>query len=149
MIKGILLKSPPIMRGMSETDILSKLDPLNEYEPKYEMDSDSGVHTTRRVFCTDNLYITTYTSEDGMLNSLMDVYEAASTGAPDLIKAFRKGNAIFVAYQKLEDKFEDATYTVMIEELIRVTAFFVRKFGVDTASDYVREYVDLCVAWSN
>jgi len=150
MIKGILLKSPPIMEGMSETDILSKLDPLKEYESKYEMNSrgSSGeIHTTRRIFYTDELYITTYTSEKEMIDSLWEVYDVLTHGAPKLVKAFRKGDAIFVAYPKLEDKFEDATYTVLIDELVRVTAFFIKHFDREKAIEFVEDYIDLCVAW--
>ena len=129
------------MENMSETDILSKLDPLKEYEAKYDLDSetDSGaVHTTRRVFYTDELYITTYTTEGNLLESLWDVYYVLTQGAGKLVKAFRKGDAIFVAWPKPEDKFEDATYTVLIEELIRVAAFFVKEFPTEEAIEYLK-----------
>jgi hypothetical protein len=151
MIKGILLKSPPIMRGISETDILSSLDPLKEYESKYELDSSTeagDVHTTRRVFYTDKLYIVTYTTEKVILQNLWEVYDTLTMAAPDIIKAFRKGDAVFVSYPKFEDKFEDATYSVLIDELVRVTAFFCREFDKETAVNYVKDYVDLCVAWN-
>lgn len=152
MIKGILLKSPPIMKEISEADILSSLDPLKEYEPKYELDSTTSsgdeIHTTRRIFYTDKLYITTYTTENVMLENMWEVYSTLSTAAPELIKVFKKGDAIFVAYPKYEDKFEDATYTVLIEELTRVAAFFCRSFDKEDAINYIKEYIDLCVAWN-
>ena len=128
------------MEGMSETDILSKLDPLKEYESKYEMNSrgSSGeIHTTRRIFYTDELYITTYTSEKEMIDSLWEVYDVLTHGAPKLVKAFKKGDAIFVAYPKL----------VLIDELVRITAFFIKHFDREKAIEFVEEYIDLCVAW--
>jgi len=153
MIKGFLFKNKPHMNEFSEVDILSRLDPLKESEDKFDFTTtigDEEVSATRRSFYSEDLYISTYTSESsGVLDSLWDVYNAINMGAPEVLRAFKKGNAIFVAWPRFEDdKFDDSAYTIFIEELIRVSALFIREFGsAEIASKYIQSYVDLCVAW--
>ena len=152
MIKGFLLKNKPNMEEISEADVMSQLDPLKECEDKFDFNTvigDKQISTTRRSFYTDSLYITTYTADNDVLSALWEVYNVLNRACGNLIKSFVVGNALFVVYPRYEDdKFEDATYSVMIEELVRVAAFFCKEFGVDDMSEeYVKRYVSLCVSY--
>lgn len=152
MIKGILLEKKPGMADIAESDVLSKFDPLNKYEDRFDVTfgPDKELSATRRVFYSDSLYITTYTSQHkDVIDTLMEVYNILNRCVPEFIKAFKKGdNAIFVAWPRYEDKFEDATYTLMIEELTRIAAFFMKEFGVDDeVCNYLKAYVNLCISW--
>lgn len=139
------------MEEISDAEIMSQLDPLKECENKYSFSTNVGdkqISTTRRAFYTDTLYITTYTAEEEVINALWEVYNVLNNAAPNLIKSFIVGSALFVAWPKYDDRFEDAAYSTMIEELVRVSAFFCKEFGVDDATtDYVKRYVELCVAY--
>lgn len=151
MIKGILLKHSPKMKEMSEIEILSQLDPLNEYDQlSTRVDPISGYTIYRRSYYSDNLYITSYSSEGkDVIDSIWEVYETLNYGAPNFIKSFRKDqNMIIVSWPRYEDdKFEDASYTLMIEELTRFTAFILKNFSgsAESLSVYLKEYINMCI----
>ena len=150
MIKGILLKRAPHMRDISELEILGQLDPLKEYDQlNTKVDPISGSSIYRRSYYSNDLYISTYASIEKLnVEAIWDVYNTLNEGAGDYIKAFMKDeNTIVVAWPRYEDKFEDAQYTLLIEELTRVTAFFMKEFGInDDSARYLRNYIDLCVS---
>ena len=140
------------MKEVSEFDILSKLDPLKEYEPKYDLTvgrEGGNISSTRRMFYTDDLYITIYTSPDSVVTeSLWELYQILNKAAGDIIKAFRKDNAIFVSWPRFEDKFDDATYTLMVEELARVSSFLLKELGTDEEVEkMVSNYIEMCISW--
>ena len=161
MIKGILLKHSPKMKEISEIEILSQLDPLNEYDQlSTRVDPISGYTIYRRSYYSDNLYITSYSSEGkSVIDSIWEVYETLNYGAPNFIKSFRKDqNMIIVSWPRYEDdKFEDASYTLMIEELTRFTAFsnifkyyfafILKNFSgsAESLSVYLKEYINMCI----
>lgn len=150
MIKGILLKRAPHMRDISELEILGQLDPLKEYDQlNTKVDPISGNSIYRRSYYSDDLYISTYASIEKLnVEAIWDVYNTLNEGAGDYIKAFMQDeNTIVVAWPRYEDKFEDAQYTLLIEEITRVTAFFMKEFGInDDSARYLRNYIDLCVS---
>lgn len=138
------------MRDISELEILGQLDPLKEYDQlNTKVDPISGSSIYRRSYYSNDLYISTYASIEKLnIEAIWDVYNTLNEGAGDYIKAFMKDeNTIVVAWPRYEDKFEDAQYTLLIEELTRVTAFFMKEFGInDDSSRYLRNYIDLCVS---
>jgi hypothetical protein len=150
MIKGILLKRAPHMKEISELEILGQLDPLKEYDQlTTRVDPLSGSTIYRRSYYSDDLYISTYASIEKLnVEAIWDVYNTLNEGAGDYIKAFMKDeNTIVVAWPRYEDKFEDAQYTLLIEEITRVSAFFMKEFGInDDSIGYLRNYIDLCVS---
>lgn len=138
------------MRDISELEILGQLDPLKEYDQlNTKVDPISGSSIYRRSYYSNDLYISTYASIEKLnVEAIWDVYNTLNEGAGDYIKAFMKDeNTIVVAWPRYEDKFEDAQYTLLIEELTRVTAFFMKEFGInDDSARYLRNYIDLCVS---
>ena len=56
------------MEKLTVGEIMSKLDPLKEYEDRQEFNS-GGEKTVRRVFYSDNLLITTYSSNDKVITA--------------------------------------------------------------------------------
>ena len=149
MIKGILLKRAPKMLEFSELEILGQLDPLNEYDQlNTRVDPISGSTIYRRSYYSDDFYISTYASEGDLnVEAIWDIYNIMNNSAGNYLKAFKKdSNTIVVAWHRYEDKFEDAQYTLLIEELTRITAFFVKEFGASpTAAEYLKSYIDMCV----
>ena len=149
MIKGILLKRAPKMLEFSELEILGQLDPLKEYDQlNSRVDPLSGNTIYRRLYYSDDFYISTYASEGDLnVEAIWDIYNIMNNSAGNYLKAFKKdSNTIVVAWHRYEDKFEDAQYTLLIEELTRITAFFVKEFGANsTAAEYLKGYIDMCV----
>lgn len=138
------------MKEISELEILGQLDPLKEYDQlTTRVDPISGSTIYRRSYYSDDLYISTYASIEKLnVEAIWDVYNTLNEGAGDYIKAFLKDeNTIVVAWPRYEDKFEDAQYTLLIEEITRVTAFFMKEFGInDDSIGYLKNYIDFCVS---
>ena len=150
MIKGILLKETPNMQNMSEAEILGRLDPLKESEGLgTHIDPISGKSIYRRLYYSDDIYISTYASEsDFAIEAIWDVYRVLNTAAGNYIKAFRRAgdaNTLIIAWPRYDDKFEDATYTLMIEEIIRIAAWMNKTFGGDLAVEYLKDYINTCI----
>lgn len=150
MIKGILLKKSPHMGDKDEIYILSRLDPLKEYEGLgTRTDPMTGKEIFRRSYYSDDLYISTYASDSkDAIDAIWEVFDTLNKGATEYIKSFKKDErTIVIAWPRYEDKFEDATYTTMIEEITRIVAFFIKEFGSDGMVDrYIRDYINMCVA---
>ena len=132
-----------------DLEILGQLDPLKENEPVVvRKDPISGCEIYQRSYYSDNLYITTYASGNELnIEAIFEVYEVLNEGAPDYLKAFKKDDkTVIIAWPRYEDKFEDATYTLLIEEIIRISAFLLKEFGIDAAKIYIQNYLNMCVA---
>lgn len=137
------------MKNISELEILGKLDPLKENEDLgTHVDPISGKTIFRRSYYSDDLYIVTYASESSFaVDAIWEVYEVLNIGAGDYIKSFKKDeNTVVISWPRYEDKFEDATYTLMIEEIIRVAAWQIKSFGKLAAEGYISDYISTCVS---
>ena len=136
------------MQNMSEAEILGKLDPLKESEGLgTHLDPISGKTIYRRLYYSDDIYISTYASEsDFAIEAIWEVYNILNRAASNYIKAFKQDtNTLVIAWPRYEDKFEDATYTLMIEEIIRIAAWMNKTFGEDLTVGYLRDYISTCI----
>lgn len=148
MIKGIKLSEPPNMGEYSDPEILGELDPLKEYEEPSKFFNPAGEKITRRVHYSDKLYITTYMCKDeSSLDTIWTVYDILNMGAKNYIRSIRVSpNVIVCSWPKYDNKVDDATYTLLIEEITRIAAFFVMEFGAeDITYKYIEDYLKLCV----
>lgn len=138
------------MQSISEAEILGKLDPLNEYEGLVEhLDPITGKSIYRRVYYSSDLYISTYASEsDFAIDAIWEVYDVLNNGAGNFLKAFKKdNNTLVLSWPRFkDDKYEDATYTLMIEEITRIAAWLLKTFGLAAATKYIENYIKTCIS---
>lgn len=138
------------MKNKTDLDILSSLDPLKEREEPLDIPL-SGVDEPlkRRIFYTPDLYIVTYHSDSKeSIENLWDIYDTINNACPELIKSIRREKTVFVAYPRYEDKFNNATYSLMVDEIIRVTAYLLKAndFNRQKTAAEVKNYIKLCVS---
>ena len=137
----------PGMDVVSTVDVLSELDLTNQVgEPNIYKTKDYQI--SRTSYISDKYLITVFkTDRKPIIDTLADIYEAFQNAAPKFIKAIIHDETLITAIPNYEDITENATYSAVIDEMIRVSAFLFRKFGSNLASIYIKEYIDLNVSY--
>ena len=135
------------MEKLTVGEIMSKLDPLKEYEDRQEFNS-GGEKTVRRVFYSDNLLITTYSANDKVITALWELYKILNASAGNLIKSFRLEGAVVIACHRYKSSTEETTYRLLLEELTRIATFLYKEIDdTGTIERYIKNYLNLCLMY--
>lgn len=150
MIKAIYLEEYPMMDNVSALEILSELNPLwrNDNNSTVLVGSDHKIY--KDAFITPNYFVTFYRITDGItFLSMKKIYEIIQLSVPNFLKVMSIDKTLIVATPKYSDMYENASYSVMLEELIRFTSWAYRKNDGDElgTSIMLKEYVEMCVSY--
>lgn len=151
MIKGIYLMEEPYMEKMSDEEVLSDLDFLYK-DSNASSTLDSGDYKIKKsTYRGETFCFVIYESEyDPSLRAMLISYQIIQKANPSFVKVFKYGeNRVVVAYPNFsEDGIEIAkTYEIMMDELLRVTVFFLHNFGPEEAVDMLRDYINTNVSY--
>ena len=141
------LKCNPEMDSVSTVDVLDELDLTNHVGDTNTYDA-SDYKISRDLYISDKYFITIFkTNRKPIIDILAEIYETLQNAAPNFIKVIKYNNTIITAIPNYKEPYEDTTYSAVIDELIRITAFFFKKFGSSLASLYLKEYISLNVSY--
>lgn len=151
MIKALYFESCPNMDSVSAVELLDELNPLIKDSRGSTILSvgNSERKIYKDSFITQNYFITFNKIEDeDTLKSILKIYEVMQLSIPSFLKVINIGNSVIVAIPRYDDAYENASYTVMIDELVRFTAYCLKKTGDDIVSSMMlKEYVDMYVSY--
>lgn len=150
MIKAIYLDKYPNMDNVSALEILSELNPLWKNENNSTVLVGSNHKIYKDAFITLNYFVTFYKITDELtFLSMKKIYEIIQLSVPSFLKVMSIENTLIVATPKYSDMFENASYSVMIEELTRFTSWAYRKTNGDEleTSIMLKEYIEMCVSY--
>ena len=147
MIRAMYLRNNPEMDSVSTIDVLDELDLTNHIGDTNVYDS-LDYKISRDLYASDKYFITIFKSNrTSIINILAEIYETLQNAAPKFIKVFTYNNSIITAIPNYKEPYEDTTYATVIDELVRLSAFFFKKFGGSLASLYLKEYISLNVSY--
>lgn len=150
MIRAIYLESYPEMDSVSAMDILDELDPLM----KNENNSTVLVGTNHKIykdsFITQNYFVTFIrVDEELTFLTIKKIYEILQLGIPNFLKVLNIDKTLIIATPKYDSVYDNASYSVMMDELIRFTSYIYKKTNGDelNTSIMLKEYVEMCVSY--
>lgn len=151
MIKAIYLESYPKMDSVSAVEVLDELNPLIKNENNSTVLVGKNHKIYKDEFITRNYFVTFIKVINDLetLETMRKIYDIIQLGLPNFIKVLGVGNSLIIVTPKYQDLYENASYSVMIEELIRFTTYAYKKTGGDelTTSIWLKEYVEFCVSY--
>ena len=152
IIKTIYLEYRPEMDNISALEILSELDTLNKDTNHSTVLVGSDHKVYKDQFITPNYFITFLkikTEDDIMFLSMKKLYEILQLSVPCFLKVMSVGDTLIIVTPRYSDIFQDASYSVMMEELIRFTSYAYKKTNGDDieTSIMVKEYVGMCISY--
>lgn len=149
MIKAIYLEEYPTMDNVGALEILSELNPLCRNDNSTVLvGSDHKIY--KDTFITPNFFVTFYRITDKMtFLSMRKIYEIIQLSVPNFLKVMSVEKTLIITIPKYSDMYENASYSVMIDELIRFTSWAYRKNNGDEleTSIMLKEYVEMCVSY--
>lgn len=150
MIKAIYLETYPKMDSTSAIDILDELNPLvkNENNSTVLVAKDHKIY--KDEFITQNYFITFLKIDDNTsFEAMKKIYEIIQLAVPSFLKVMNINNTLIITIPRYRDMYENASYSVMMEELMRFTSYIYRKTSGDelTTCMMLKEYVEMCVSY--
>lgn len=149
MIKALYLDYYPRMDCVSALEILDELNPLWKNE-KSTVLVGSNHEIYKDSFVTKNYFVTFYKiTEDLTFLSMKKVYEILQLSVPNFLKVLSVGETLIVVTPKYTDQYENASYSVMMDELMRFASYSYQKTKGDEieTSIMIKEYVGMCVSY--
>ena len=133
------------MDKYTKVDVLADLDLLREDKRKFSVENETTkryAYFGRRLF-----YIIIFkpeTEDKGKV--IYEIYSKLQKALPKFLKVFKlaSGNIVY-AYPYFMDKIEDATYSLLMEELLRLTGFLMLNMNNDDIETFLRDYVNVNV----
>ncbi len=150
MIKALYLESYPDMDNVSAIEILDELNPLIKNENNSAVLVGTNHKIYKDAFVTPNFFVTFMKIDEKItFLSMLKIYEILQFSIPNFLKVLKIENTLIVATPRYNDLYEDASYSVMMDELIRFTSYAYRKTGGDELSTSImlKEYVEMCVSY--
>ena len=150
MIKALYLESYPEMDKVSAIEILDELDPIIKNENNSTVLVGSNHKIYKDAFITPNYYVTFIKIDESLtFMSIKKIYEILQLSIPNFLKVLNIKNTLIVATPRYNDVYENASYSVMMDELVRFTSYAYRKTGCDDISTSImlKEYVEMCVSY--
>lgn len=153
MIKALYFETRPRMDSVGALELLDELNPLEKDNLSC---SEIPLGDNRKIikdsFITDNYFITFFKviGDAITFSSILKVYEIMQLAVPNFLKVLKVKNSIIVATPKYENSYENASYSLMMDELVRFTTYcFKRTNDEVTSSIMLKEYVEMYVTYPN
>ena len=153
MIKALYFETRPRMDSVGALELLNELNPLlkdNLGSSVIPIGKDREI--VKDSFITDNYFITFFKviGDPLTLSSILKVYEIMQLSIPSFLKVLKVRDSIIVATPKYENSYENASYSLMMDELVRFTTYCFKRTGDEvTSSIMLKEYVEMYVTYPN
>lgn len=138
------------MDNVGVIELLDELNPLTKNDMGCaEIPLDGGHKITKASFITENYFITFFSLDDPLaLASIIKVYEIMQLSIPNFLKVINIRNSVIVATPKYNNSYENANYSIMMDELARFTTYCFKRTGdVIMSSIMLKEYVEMYVIY--
>lgn len=151
MIKSLYFESKPKMDCVGVIELLDELNPLSKDDiSSTEIPLDGGHKIIKDSFITENYFITFFRVENDpiTLMSIIKVYEIMQLAIPNFLKVINVKNSVIVATPKYDNSYENASYSLMMDELVRFTTYSFKRTGDEVLSSIMlKEYVEMYVTY--
>ena len=150
MIKALYIESWPTMDRVSAVELLEELNPLaRDGSKNIVIPLSEGHKMIKDSFITKNYFITFVKIDDpNTFLAMSKIYDVIQLSVPNFIKVLNIGTSLIVATPKHNDSYENACYSVMIDELIRFTAYCLKRTGDEIMSSIMlKEYIEMFVSY--
>lgn len=148
MIKALWFETRPEMDSVGAIEILDELNPLiKDNRSSTIIPLRDGHKMIKDSYITKNFFIMFLKIDDPLtFESMLKIYEVLQLSIPNFLKVLNVNNTIIVATPRYDDAYENASYSVMMDELVRFTTYCLKRTGDDlTSSIMLKEYVELFV----
>jgi len=152
MIKGYYFKEQPDLetRGYKDpVSIIKELDPLNETSDPEEINTGE-FKCTKKNFASRHLIINAYsTVSSDHYDGIYQVFSIIERADPNLLTVVKyTPQTIIIAKHKFRSNKSNTLFSLLIDELSRITAYHLTYSGGDEEEtvNFLQGYLKLCIS---